>query len=382
MAKKRRKKSILNSTFYRIYFALIAVGIIVIIVGTVMLNGILKDYEDAQPIYVAQRAAALFENGNYEAIFDLDTSMRDVAQEDREFYIESLRDITAGKQVSWSEVYSGDPDRKVYRVLMDGEKFADFTLIPSGITTERGNRVWTLNSITTNVELKAKETPTPEPVATPEPTPDPRAVCRITVPSDFTVTVDGRKLGANDVARAGIEIVPRGFLPETVTAPTLTEYATYCDTETPEITVTDSKGNPQTLTRDDTLAWSCGLPENTTLKSQVEPQVIEIAKKLASYSSKDASKGAITQYCATGSPAREILDSYDPKWGTSHKSSDIQNAVTSEYYMYSPDCFTCHVTFDYIANFNKSTSQTYETAYTFCFVNQKGKMKLYNFALY
>ena len=60
-AKKGGRESLLKSKFYRIYFALLTLAIIGIAVGTVWLNGLLKDYESAQPVYVAQEVAKIFE---------------------------------------------------------------------------------------------------------------------------------------------------------------------------------------------------------------------------------------------------------------------------------------------------------------------------------
>ena len=61
---RKKKKSIWRSTFYRVYFALVALALIAIAIGTVWLRGVLKDYESAQPKYVAQDVARLFENAD------------------------------------------------------------------------------------------------------------------------------------------------------------------------------------------------------------------------------------------------------------------------------------------------------------------------------
>ena len=71
---RKRKKSIWRSKFYRVYFVLVALALVAIIIGTFWLQGVLRDYESAQPKYVAEDVAKLFENADYEAIYLLDTS--------------------------------------------------------------------------------------------------------------------------------------------------------------------------------------------------------------------------------------------------------------------------------------------------------------------
>ena len=71
---RKKKKSIWRSTFCRVYFALVALALVAIAVGTVWLRGVLKDYESAQPKYVAEDVGQLFKNADYEAIYNYDTS--------------------------------------------------------------------------------------------------------------------------------------------------------------------------------------------------------------------------------------------------------------------------------------------------------------------
>ena len=58
---RKKRKSIWKSTFYRVYFALVALALVAIAVGTVWLRGVLRDYESAQPKYVAEDVGKLFE---------------------------------------------------------------------------------------------------------------------------------------------------------------------------------------------------------------------------------------------------------------------------------------------------------------------------------
>lgn len=248
MAKKRkRRRSILRSRFYQVYFLLVLLCIAAIVVGVRALDGVLLDYESAQPIYTAETTAQLFESGDFETICNLDASMEAISGGDREFYVDSMRALAQGKTVSWSEAYSPSEDERHYNVYLDGDRFAEFTLVPSGAQTPRGNRLWTLGSLSTCVTVQAA----PEPAAAPTEAPAVETVpCTITVPSDYNVTVNGVLLSANDVALADIATASAGQLPEGVPSPTLVRYAFLSETDSPEITVTDAAGNAQTPVQD------------------------------------------------------------------------------------------------------------------------------------
>ena len=387
MAKKRKskKKSILYSTFYRVYFAVVLLCVIGIAFGARYLNGLLKDYESAQPEHVVETAARMFEDADYDTIYDYDTSAPELAGGDKDYYVENMHEIADGKQVSWSKAYSPDDDQKLYDVDLDGERFAQIALAPSGQTTKHGYRLWQLDSVTTYVTMGEQE-PVEEPeegIVEEEPEEVPAGIpCHITVPSDSAVTVDGAALTADDVATADIPTASAGLLPEGVPSPTLTEYLFYSESGNPQISVTDKNGNPQEVTSDGDYTWSCGLPEDPDLKAQFEKPVVEIAKKIAQCSAKTITKDGILRYCAKNSPASVNINNFDNSTGYSKKPEKFENISSSNYYRYSDNCFSCRVSFDYISKFTAEVVKTYPTTFTLYFIYQGDSGKLYNFTLY
>ena len=232
--RKKKKKSILQSTFYRVYFALVLLALIGIAIGTGWLRGALKDYEASQPVYVAQDVAKLFENSDFNALYDVDTSAREVG--DKAFYVESMNALAEGRDVEWTETFSADENERKYNVTLNGERFASFTLVPSGQTSPKGNRLWTLGSVTTHVELRE-----PEPEPTPEPVEEKHAYpCKITAPQGYIVTVDGEALTVENAQVAEKNLFEAGFLPENVKAPAMVEYSFDSESEKPDISVKTS----------------------------------------------------------------------------------------------------------------------------------------------
>lgn len=368
MDKKKKKAGILNSTFYRVYFSLVALALVAVVIGMVWLNGVVKDYETAQPVHVAEQVARLFEISDYASLYAMDTSAQDISGGDMNFYVEQMKALTAGKTIAWRAAFSSNADEKHYGVTLDGERFASFTLVPSGETTGHGNRLWKPGSVTTNVVLKGSGAEG-DPVA---------ATYRVEVPTGYTVTVDGEALTEADVVVAAKSVLPEDFLPSGVSAPTLTEYGFDSESEAPNIVVTTPAGQTAELQPDGENRWTCPVPENTEFREKYGQAVIKLGERIAKYTAKDLSRAAILTNVVSDSPAEKILKKFSNSWAPSHKSSSINNAVVSEFYVLSEDCFTCRVEFNFVLTSRRENDYVYPTAYTLCVVRRKGEGKLYN----
>ena len=389
--KKKKKKSILKSRFYQVYFAVVAVLLIAIFVGTGWLRGVLADYESAQPVYAAEEVAKLFEDGDYQRIYDLDTSAEQIAGGDKAFYLESMAEITAGKSVEWSEAFSTEKDIHKYNVTLDGDRFASFTLVPSGKTTPKGNPLWTLGDVTTYVTRQepdpVEETPEPTeaPEAEPEPTPEPAQLyeCRVTVPTGYSVTVDGVALSEDNAQLIPGHLFEDGFLPEDVENPATTAFVYNSTNEHPAVAAADESGAAVTLKADADRErmWSCGPKEDEELKQKYGNAAYKLGQRIAKFMSKDAGKGGITKLCLKNSPARAIFNNLSNTFATPHTSSSFKNQEITEFYRLSDTCFTCRVSFDYVLK-TKAGDRIFPTAYTFCVVSKSGKGGLYNLKVY
>ena len=378
---RKKKKSLWSSTFYRVYFVAVAVALVAIAIGTVWLRGVLKDYESAQPVYVAREAARLFEASDFDRIYALDTSARDFGEEDKALYVDTLTELARGKSVAWDEAFSPNEDERNYSVTLDGERFATFTLVPSGETTARGNRLWKLGSVTTGVSLQQAEAEEPPEEALPE-VEEPAGqtyLCRITAPKGYTVTVDGVALSPENAQTSEKQLFAEGFLPEGVENPAMTEYLYDSLTWKPEIHAADDTGAEVTVTavEDRELTWTCAMKEDDGYRQQYSKAAISLAKRVAKFISGDAGKKGIQKICAKKSPAEDIFDNLYNRYTTPHDGISFQNEQVSEVYVLSENCFTCRVTFDVVLDTKKGKSVD-PTDYTFCVVRQGGSGKLYN----
>ena len=365
---RKKKKGLLSSRFYRIYFVVVAVALVAIVIGLVWLNGAVADYEVAQPVHAAEEVAALFEEGDWDRIYDLDTSAKDISDGDRALYVERLTELTDDGDIAWSPAFSSNPDEVKYTVTLEDDKLATFTLVPSGQTTSHGNRLWKLGSITTHVAVEGTEAAGDLSVAP----------YRVKAPEGYTVTVNGRELTAEDAIATGEAIFQADSLPEGVTAPTMTEYAFFSEEGEPVLSAKDASGKEATVEPDGDSRWVCNLKEDEDFKNQFSSAIVALAERVAKYTVKDLSRNGIMKDVASESPAESILKKFSNDWAPPHKTATVTDAKVTDFHVLSDDCFTCHVEFTFTLRTRRGNDYVYPTSYTFCVVKRKGAGKLYN----
>ena len=373
---KKKKKSLLDSRFYRVYFTVLGAALVVILVGTLWLMNYLRGYEAAQPIYVAEDVAKLFENKDFDDLYALDSAAGSISGGDKAFYVKTLSEIAGDKAVAWSEGFTEEENRHKYNVTLDGERFASFVLVPDEQAQASGGHTrWTLGYVTTNVAVEEApvETAPPEPT----PPPAPAAQVRVTAPRDYLVYVDGVQLTAENASISEKAMFEDDFLPEGVNNPVIATYDYGAATETPEVVVTDTFNSPVPLSQTADNTWVAQMTQNTTYQSQYSDAAISLGEKIAKFTSKDGSKDAILKYCAKDSPAREKFNNLSNQYATPHTEIAFQNETVGEFYDLGNGVFTCRVTFDYLLK-TKVGVQTDPAAYTFCIIQQDGNGRLYN----
>ena len=387
MSKKKKKKGILQSRFYRVYFIVVTVALIAIVIGLIWLNGYVGDYERSLPVHVAEDVTRMFEQGDYARIYDLDTAAQELSGGDKAFYVDSLTTLAQGKTVELEDGYSTNPDVHRYNVTLDGDTLASFTLVPSGQKSAHGYTLWQLDDVTTKVTLREPEPePEPEPETAPEETPaapesepEPEPVTwKVTVPTGYAVTVDGQALTREHMTRESVALLPDGFLPEGYASPTMTEYAFVTRNATPYVAVTDPEGKVHNVEENGENALTCPYPENEEYKEKYTKGIVALGERLAKYTAKDLSRNAILSNTASGSPAQTILKNSNNTWASPHRKATVVNPVVSQFYMLSSDCLACHLEFTFVLTGKDGKNYDYPTAYTFCIIKSGGKAKLYN----
>lgn len=376
-AKRRRRGDILHSVFYRVYFAVVLLCLAGVATGMHALKDRLADYELAQPSHVVEDAVKLFEARDYASIYDYDTRSAELG--DRALYAQRMSELARGSQISWTPGYSSSDGERVYDVRLDGERFAQLTLTPSGETTRHGDRFWRLDSITTYVDLQELE---PEPDDVPEPAGTARPVGRITVPSISTVTVDGATLGAAEAVRTDIPAVAEELLPEGIDMPLLTEYEFTLENEAPQLRVIDENGAEQEVRSVGENSWSCGLSEDAALKEKFSKSAVTMAQGIARCAARTVNKRDLLRYCVKDSPAYRFIGSFDDAVGLLNRKFEFENVEVTDFHAYSDHFFSCHVSFDYLNYFSANNVKRDPTSITLYCAYKDDSGRLYSFTMY
>lgn len=365
-SKRSQKKTILRllreSWFYRIYFGLLAVCAIALTIGLVVLTGVLREYEQTRPVHTAEAYLDMLNRRDWAQVHAIDDAARKLKYETADQYARYMDELTAGKEFSLKSILSIDENEQKYNLMLDGQKFAELTLMHSGAVTKHNFAEWQLKNLEI-VAARANE-------------------YTVTAPADSVVTVNGKALGAEDILETGLPTEAAENLPDGVEAPTLTKYGVYMFFSAPEdVRATDRNGNEQEVTRDGEHSWSCDLTyDDANIKEYVEGNVVTWGRRLAAYTTGDYDKIDLSNACINPSPARSFIRNMENQWATAHNGYDFQNIETYDYYVYSDSCFSCKISFDYIVHYSKQ-DQSYPTLYTLYFYRDGGTFKLYNFTM-
>jgi len=367
---RRRKRAtifqrIRESWFYRIYFGLLLLCAVGLVIGLVTLSDVLAEYEQTRPIHTAEEMLARIQQRNWNDIYQIDLSARSLKQETPEQYAQYMQDLTAGKEFTLKSVLTLQENEQQYNVMLDGQKFAEIILEHSGVTTSHNYNKWQLKSLETHALASTQYT--------------------ITVPSDSTVQINGIALTQADIVESGIATEASGNLPDGEQAPTMTKYSVNMSFGAPgEFIVTDKNGKQQQVTQDDERSWSTTLAwDDDAIKAQCEEEAVKWGRRLAAYTTGDYNKFTLSESCINPSPARTYIRNMENQWAANHSGVDFENIQTYDYYVYSDNCFSCKISFDYIVHYTKnSTDKTYPTKYTMYFQKQGGTFKLYSFTMH
>lgn len=365
-AAKRRRRSVLQlireSWFYRIYFGALALCALGLIVGLTVLSGVMREYEETRPIHCAEPVLELFEQRDWAQLQEMDESAAQLKYDAPEQYASQLETLTQGGEFTLKSIVTINEAEQQYNILMDGKKIGELTLEQSGETTKHGFERWRVKRLETQAFAMREYT--------------------ITVPSDSSVAVNGQALTDADVLERDIPAVDSANLPQGVKAPTLTRYGVRMLSGEPgDIAVTDKNGAAQTLEPDGETGYRCGLAwDDARIKAQCEDAVVKWGRRLAAFTSDDYDKIDLSNACVNPSPARSYIRNMENQWAQDHDGYRFENIETSEYYIYSDNCFSCRMRFDYVLQYARG-DRSYPTQYTLYFVRNGGSFKLYSFTI-
>lgn len=356
-SKKRKKKK--YYIFYPVYFLLMIAAVGAVFVICDLIREELTAYEASLPKYVAEDVAEMFMEKDFERVYGYQDPA-EFAGEDAKTYAEYMTRFTENGELSWGPSYSTNENEMVYAVRLDGKRLFEFTLTNSG--SETAENPWKLTDVRTLGVSTTKHT--------------------VKAPSDSTVYVRGKALGADAIIEDGIAVESEEFLlDEDAKSPTMCVYEFETCFGEPVVRVLDANGaeNPLTVLEDG--SFEAAFNSDDELKAETEERVIQITKAFANFTSEDLDQYKMLRLVRKGTSGYDKIERFDNEWFGRHDGYDFENLVTDNYMRFSEDTFACDISFDYVIKYADSEDLRYETNYRFYMVERDDEWYLYDFKM-
>lgn len=349
--KKRSHHGFHIPRFYVIYLSVTVAVILIIIASLGIVSNRLAEYEAAQPKYVAAQVFAdyfdpeikyteLIENAHYDAGLATPAEI-----------LEYLTNETLGSELSFAPGSSNSENELKYIVRAGSKQLASINLVVSEQTTEHGYTMYEFSYI--ELYLNTEAPPPPPDTGTDNPS---GLIITIDVPSSYSVTIDGELLSADHITSSHVRTDLFEHYPSGIDG---IEYMVYTVTELEslpnEVIVTDTDGTPADITFDsDTNTYTSGIIYSVSLTTSYSEFVTNAIEDYAAFMqhvpgtslSKLTNSGYFdlksSVYAGIEAASKDLWMVVRPA------GNDFEDVEIGEFYAFSPDVFSCHISFTQI----------------------------------
>ncbi|MBQ4618751.1 MAG: hypothetical protein IJB25_02570 [Clostridia bacterium] len=319
--KKTYEKLYVRNRKYRIRsFWTSVLLIVLLVVGYRYARSLCQEYENVQPHHVAEKEIERLSAGDYTDIIEGDDG--NIPSDE---YVQYLTEVLSGRKITYSKVSSSDPDKCLYNLYADGERFGRVYLTESESKSKHGFPMWAVEKTVSYISI-----PT---------TPTISAMQYIRAQESSTVMVNNVPLTEEHIVEAGIDSIYDGHLLENV--PSQKECIYAFPGEDVDIEVIDSKGNHQEVVLIDdvyTAIRNYDNEERENFRKLVEDTLIAIARYTVGFTNIYGTSRCVEPKTT----AYDYLFMYS--YGGSEKAlsiSDFDEIFVEDFVMLSEDSFAC-----------------------------------------
>lgn len=317
---KGKKKSL----FIKIYLSAIAVFAVLLIAASVVLYSFLDSYEKTRPSYVADSvfkeyflssnvAELVLRYSPDEAVFNDNDSINTAF---KEHYDTSLLQCISVSSNETSENYA---------VSYNDRRIAAFTLSKGEETVKYGLKKYVLS----DAEFYFDKS---EPMT-------------FLLPKGNTLSINGIAVGDGYIIESDIEDVSCKYMPDGVTGIVYDKYVIPSVLFSAEAEVIDVNGKSVAAAFDESQElYTVPLTYSEELRREHSAYVINAVSEYTKYLSNDATFSNVAPYLDPSSEIYKRLRSVLVQWVRDHSSYSIFDQTATEFYEYSDDVFSCHVT--------------------------------------
>lgn len=197
----------------------------------------------------------------------------------------------------------------------------------------------------------------------------------VEVPIGVTFKVNGLDVGEEYIKAASQPATNFSGLKDTSNAPKVTRYELTNLISDPEITV---EASGYTLIKD-VLSQTYYVGKDAT-SSELKSVVIDAAKTVARYPTKDGSFGSVSAITINNSDFYDRLKTMDNQWYAPHNVSSFSNEEVLTIVQQDDNTMIANVIFDYLIA-SGSTKKEYNIGYQISFMKVSGTWKIAGFAI-
>lgn len=340
--------------------------LIVISVGLFRFYRFLENYEASyqasRPALDMDRYASLFQNKDFDAIYDLLTVKPVCTEFETTSDINTyLSELLADRSISYTPAEGYTEDSPKYLIKADDFVLAGLNLTRSSSESRKyGFPVWELSDF--EIYTKAPES------------------FLIQAPSNYDVSVNGIRLGADHLSESEITLDEERYVKEYASLPTCNRYYGEGLYLPPTVTATDDYGQEVPVTYDAgqqmyIVPFSSHAPDQEAL----EAYAIQAVKDYCEFISQDLGDNALDKYFPADSTALYMIKhNTSRQFFAHHRSSDFQNVEVKNFISYSSDVFYCEVYVEQVLVMSYGSPEPEVLPYTgrFYYVNLNGEWKI------
>lgn len=342
--------------FYIIYLICVAVALALVFIACSVVRGLMAEYEGAQPKYVAEEAFEryfspinydrLLSETRYDAGFATDDAVRE--------YLETEID---GEELTWSVGSAGGQADIKYIIKAGRKQIGSIGLAIAPGTTEHGFETYEFSYAELNLR--------PEAI--------PGGILTFTAPADYTVTLDGTALTAEQRTDSYLDPDALEHYLDGVSG---LEYAVYTLPDLKElpreISVTNPLGGESEVTFDrEASAYFAGPAYSRELADEHSQFVIDAVTSYAAYMNRvpGYTLGGLQRYFDRSSALYNAIQlSGGDIYIVGANKSEVTDLEIGEFYAHAEDIFSCHISFTQVVQ--RAWQQSMDRIDMYVFVHQ------------
>ena len=308
-----------HSKFFKGYFIVLTVFVVLLITAVIVLNFFLSDFEKAQPKYVAEQVFDRYFTGDGSALAELLAA--DGGFESKETLNAYVAEKLNG-DVTYREISNGMEAGRRYAVKNGDERIFTFTLAEKKRASAFGFVRYEFGEV--------------QPAKT-------RSV-EVVVPQGYTLYVNGVKVGDEYVTGTAGDADEFEYVPEGVAIPEKNVYTVSGLIAEPTLTAEDESGGAAEVAFDENdKIYKVSLKYDGELKAEYSDYVLEAARTYAAYMQSDAGFRAVAEYIDPSSELYKLTKDTITAFVIDHNGYSFENESADEFIRYDDDTFSCRV---------------------------------------